>query len=186
MVGLAIAMCGIVTVLGRVPRGRARGAAYGLCAGLGALASIAFALMLVGVQWEYDRRWSRDRMELASLVRLVPDPPPGTIFVPEFVAHPAPTTGQNVFDFDRRNVFVSGWSATPALQLTYGRSDITCTWTDWGHSNVVRVERDAAGAATRISTPSGDIDPAVAVLFTVDKFGNVEVSPGQRIPSAKE
>jgi hypothetical protein len=66
------------------------------------------AVAMVGVQKGYQRRALLDRELLRELRTLVPEPEPGTVFVPVRVEAPA---SASAFDLHYLNVFGSWWSA---------------------------------------------------------------------------
>jgi hypothetical protein len=82
---------------------------------------------LVGLQTFVQARWKQDLREIAELKRLVPKPPPNTVFVPLRTSAMAAHTGYILFDRARYGVFETPWSAHAAIQFAYGRNDVGAT-----------------------------------------------------------
>ena len=121
LVGFSIALGGLVaagvSLFG--PRTRRRLAAAlapvviaGACAG---------AVTMMGLQKAYQLRTREDQAIMAQLMRLVPEPPPQTIFLPVRLEHWPTRTGMIRFDRLRPGVFETIWSATAIVRQSYRR-----------------------------------------------------------------
>jgi hypothetical protein len=128
--GLTIALaCAVRWVAARV-RARPFGRDEGVPAAailLVMLPLLLGALMMVGIQTGLRARWRMDQRQAVELRMLLPEPIPGTMFVPLRLSDNFDT---GIATFDR---FFSGaldfpWSATPYVRGVYGRRDVRSTW----------------------------------------------------------
>ncbi len=83
---------------------------------------------LIGYQSFLQARWKLDQVQIAQLKQLVPNPPPGTIFVPMRESAIASHTGHFLFDRTRIGVFETEWSAHFVVAFAYRRNDISATY----------------------------------------------------------
>ena len=83
---------------------------------------------LVGFQMQVQARWRLDQDELRQLSELVPNPPPGAVFMPMDTRLSRPAhTGLIMFDKCRPGVFETQWSASSAIRRLYHRNDVHST-----------------------------------------------------------
>ncbi len=89
-----------------------------------ALGALAGSVMLMGVQASMHRRSERDLAEIASLRTFVPNPPPGTLFMPiRIVPNPAdPHSDRLQGSF--QSIWESPWAVNTHIKHIYGRSDV--------------------------------------------------------------
>lgn len=183
LVGLALAVgVGLDALLAAAPRAPAPR----LAAGIVALAAAALgAAGLVGWQSLFQRRSELDLGALAQLRSLVPDPPPGAVFMPLRTNDAPAATGRVLFDRARYGVFETVWSATPMVQRLYRRADLRATaFNPW--APLALDTPDAAGVRWAQSLKGNEVvraDPAggtripweAAVPFVIDASGRVKL-----------
>lgn len=95
-----------------------------------ALACIAaFALAMLGFQTHYRARARADADQVAQLVRLVPDPPPGAVFMPVAAEYQPFSTGVRGFDRAFPSAITLPWASWAWVQCAdgYRRRDLFCT-----------------------------------------------------------
>jgi hypothetical protein len=123
-VGLAIAMAGVLIVIGRALPGAARGPARAV--GYAALAAVLVlqCAAWVGLQGAYQARWRLDVGEARQLREVFGDVPPGTVFVPVRATTLSTSTGVPAFDRLLRPAWHWPYAAGTNLQREYRRDDV--------------------------------------------------------------
>ncbi len=81
--------------------------------------SVTGAIALVGVQKAHQKRYQMDQEQLGVLKRLVPDPPPDTVFMPVKLEDWPTSTGSWRFDTLGRGFWENPWSATYGVRQAY-------------------------------------------------------------------
>lgn len=168
-VGLALAVAGLGMIPGR--RTQAARLRVGRMAAAGAGAGVLgmLALMMVGVQWSFQRRDREDRWELAALSGMVPRPGWGAVFVPvraELPRHPA---WADMYERQFWGVFHSWWSSSWSVRQQYRRGDITA-----GHG--IGGPAWSRPAMTGVLVQGvGRVEWERVIPFTVDEDGRVEL-----------
>jgi hypothetical protein len=131
-IGLAIA----VAAGGGLVRGMISRRFSALIAPVAAIA-VAFVtalggVTLVGIQKQYQNRSRADVAVAQSLLKLMPDPPAESIFVPLRVDHLPSRSGRLFFDRLRPGAFETIWSATALTRQSYHRRDLWAAgWNPW-------------------------------------------------------
>lgn len=130
--GLAVAFGGVLAIVIAAVGPRSRRVLVSLGAPVLAAAAIEGALALMGVQAWYQSRARTDLTIAEQLRRLMPDPPPQTIFVPIRIEHSTTRTGDVLFDRLRHGAFETIWSSTALTRQTYRRRDLWAAgWNPW-------------------------------------------------------
>lgn len=129
MTGLAIVLAGVLHLAlagaARVPS-LTQPWLRVLLASLAACGLLACAVMMVGIQGAYQRRWQMDQRQAAQLRELVPNPEPGTIFLPLRVAGRPARPESSRFDNHFISPWTTYWAAGWYVQMAYTRSDVFC------------------------------------------------------------
>jgi hypothetical protein len=125
-VGLAVILGGLCMIPGsRCPFSLATKRRERLCAAVVAVIALSvMAWMMVGVQRTFQTRDRIDAQALEQLERLVPLPPPGSVFVPVQIESPSSPVWAARYEQQFWSIFRSRWSSSWAIQLHYGRGDI--------------------------------------------------------------
>ncbi len=98
---------------------------------LAAAVFLWFALMQVGTQSALRQRWAFDVAESRRLRELVPNPPPGTVFVPVWLddmPYPECRRLNYLFAF---GIWSHAWTAMHEPARLYGRSDLYASYGRW-------------------------------------------------------
>jgi hypothetical protein len=90
--------------------------------------ALLWALCLVGVQRATRTRWLMDLDESAQLRALVPNPAPGTLFLPVRITRRAADTGSASFDERFSGVWSVPWATMWHIKRTYRRLDVHCNF----------------------------------------------------------
>ncbi len=131
---LYVPLAGAAMVLGALVDALAsRQSARMAVAGVLVPVAMAAAVCMVGFQRLYQLRSREDRREVEALQRLIPDPPPGAMFVPLRTSAAGASTGYRLFDRARHGALDVWWSSTPLVQHGYRRDDIFAAASNpWG------------------------------------------------------
>jgi hypothetical protein len=182
LAGLAVVLAQLFDVL-LTPR--ARGAAglervmrvvRGVVSLAAVTAIVAACVCAVGVQEWQRRRSSADESIIAQLRVLVPEPPPGCVFVPVRVSYTPTRTGEGLFDHLRPSVLTAAWAGTSMLRDGYRRTDVELlAWSPWASPPVMGAsERGLLWARPRAGGEQGRwLDAGSIVPFVVDARGRV-------------
>ncbi len=165
---LAVAV-GLDVVLRLLGHSRLLGATAKLALGLALVWTCLYlAVCLVAMQHLYRRRYDIDQRHMATLKQRIPDPKPGTVFIPLEVKDAPVATGRTWFDHTVRSAIEMPWVVNPIVQQTFKRRDVYMThYMRWYARPYSRI--DASG-----------------VVYEVDRYlaGDFEVLPdgGVRLP----
>ncbi len=141
------------------------------------------AVMMVGVQGLLRARWQLDLAQAGALRQMMPDPPPGTVFLPISMRDRPARTGSERFDNAAIGAFRLSWSALPLVQMTYGRSDLAAgnSWHQYSRE-ILRADAEgvvvtrALGGAPASETGGGFVLPWERVVpFEIDEDGKVRL-----------
>lgn len=131
-VGIAIALAGLAAALASAATARLARAAAAILAPVIVLLTSLGAVVLVGIQRQYQVRSQTDRAIANQLARLAPHPPPNTIFIPLRLDDLTTHTGMLFFDRIRPGAYETIWSATALTRQTYRRRDLWAAgWNPW-------------------------------------------------------
>lgn len=136
MIGAAILLAAAATALGReVRRPALRRIAHRAAAAALVCVLLAWSVMYIGIQSSFRTRWQQDQSEAAQLRALIPDPDPGTTFMPLRLRSAAAHTGHRRFDHHLQPVWAWPWTAPRFIRSAYGRMDVRCgSWRPWVQS----------------------------------------------------
>jgi hypothetical protein len=135
-------------------------------------AVILASITMMGFQRGYQERAIQDRRELAELVALLPDPEPGSVFVPVAVEvragelRAAPRGDLYERYFRSR----SASSVRSAVQWAYGRRDLTCAESPADQISLTRIRTETVDVRGVGEVPWSRIIP-----FTVDVSGGARL-----------
>lgn len=168
--GLAVLVAVGIDVVSRQTSGRAwTGAAWRTTAALtGALISLAFALMLIGVQAMFQKRTRQDAREAAALHAMLPGPARSSMFAPVRVDPPRARPRQSAFDLWFYGAFASSWSAPWIVRYEYGRPDLGCGRCRVAESGFITADEQTAAVRFGGHAPWDRVIP-----FTIDCDGRV-------------
>jgi hypothetical protein len=148
------------------------------------------AVCMVGIQSAFRERSRLDKSQVRQLRALVPDPKPGSVFVPLHTEDAAARTGFYQFDQFAISAFATFWSAPRALQFAYNRQDISSTfYLQWGPLPLVF---ENTGALYRNGLPPFDASPRDRTIipydrmipFIVNQDGNVTLVQSLKVERA--
>ncbi|HZW09982.1 MAG TPA: hypothetical protein VFF69_08770 [Phycisphaerales bacterium] len=144
-----LAAAGLDALLARMQaREGGRAASAAMCAGLAPALAI-MALMMVGAQEPYRDRAAADVAQAAQLRRALPDPDPGTFFMPLSVADAdMPEHGWRWYALGRYSVWHWPWSVRKFLCTEFARSDIRVGFASPGLARVLGVEEEGLRYST--------------------------------------
>lgn len=194
-IGAAIALAGVLTAIGsRLRRADAWTKHDVRVAGGVALVALLIpsALMLVGTQAAFKRRYARDQAEGEELKRLIPNPPPLTFFLPLRVDETPVRTGSPVFDSHCRSVWEAAWTTPKFIEALYRRKDVHCGYCrKWTPGVPVRGADETGVNFTDRLGPRFEEIPGSgsripwerAVPFIVDAGGRVRIVTRVILPS---
>lgn len=125
-VGLAVILGGLCMIPGsRRPLSLETKRRERLCAAVLAFVALSvMAWMMVGVQHTFQLRDRIDRQALEQLERLVPLPPPGSVFVPVQIEFPSSPVWAARYEQQFWSIFRSRWSSSWAIRLHLRRGDV--------------------------------------------------------------
>jgi len=146
---------------------------------------IAGAVCMLGVQRAYQRAAELDSRLVRQLTKLVPKPPPDTLFIPLSIQARATRTGKANFDLLRPGVFETFWSSGPPVRRALRRSDVYVgSRNPWMAPEIRQATPDTAHIAMH-AIPStrfkqwidgNAVVPWKSIIpFTVDAAGEVRV-----------
>jgi hypothetical protein len=92
------------------------------------LLALGGAVALVGVQSAFRERSLMDGAETAQLKKLLPSPPPNTVFMPVKVENWPVHTGSHRFDTFARGMWELQWSTNTGIKFAYRRRDVFATF----------------------------------------------------------
>jgi hypothetical protein len=138
-----------------------------------ASAAVCCALMLIGAQSMFQKRAARDLAEVAALRTLVPDPEPGSVFVPVRVARPPVRPRAEGFEPWFEGAMNNWWSARWIVRFEYRRADLDCGHTNWwDQQGFERVDPD--GVVVR-GVPDGPVGWERVIPFEIDERNRVRL-----------
>jgi hypothetical protein len=190
-VGLALLVAGVGARLSRSAPAGVAGRRVMAAVLLGVL--LGGATCLVGVQSAFRDRWRLDQEQGRELVRLLPDAPPLTFFVPLDIASKGIRTGAPVFDAHFRSVWEFPWTAPRFILTAFGRADVRSGfWRSWTPGAPVRGAdetgihfTDRLGPAfPRIEGSGSRVPWERAVPFIIDGDARVRLVTKVIIPGA--
>ncbi len=132
--------------------------------------SACFALMLIGVQSMFRERARRDLAEVAALRAMIPDPDPGSVFVPLQVQEPPVRPAARGFHPWFQGAMNNWWSARWIVRFQYRRADLDCGYCNWHETGFVSVGRDAA-----VVRGVGVVRQGLVIPFDIDPYSNVRL-----------
>lgn len=124
LVCFAIAFGGLLAATSSLLPARTRAWLTATLAPVVIAGAIIGGITMVGLQKAYQLRGREDLAVMAQLKRLVPDPPPQTVFLPVRIEHWPTNTGMIRFDRLRPGAFDTIWSATAIVRQSYKRRDL--------------------------------------------------------------
>jgi hypothetical protein len=138
-VWLVVALAGLVSMILRagarmLPRRTSLVLFFVIAIAAGAASGVLvrFAAMNAGVRLAMADRFALDRMQGEELRALLPNPTPGTLFVPLSIETTGIATRSPVFDTYFRGAMEFPWTVRKWLIGVYGRSDVkTGFWRGW-------------------------------------------------------
>jgi hypothetical protein len=136
----------------------------------GALALASITMM--GFQRGYRERAVADRRELAEIVGLLPQPEPGSVFVPVAIEE-APAGGQKTPRGDAYERYFRSRPASSvrsAVQWAYGRRDLECAGPPADQMSLTRI-----GTETVEVRGVGEVPWSRIIPFTVDASGRTRL-----------
>jgi len=146
------------------------------------IAALVGGLMLVGVQSRMRNSVKDGLREAAQLKALVPNPAPGTVFVPLRVSNTPIKSGSASFDGGTPNTWDFSWSSLWFLKFIYQRNDVHCTYFSHGIQPIGVVNQESLQFESRLDIPyevgkwnSVIIPWDKIIVFTVDQEGRVAV-----------
>jgi hypothetical protein len=148
------------------------------------LAALTGSVAMVGAQNAFRWRSEADARLATELRRVVPQPPPDTLFVVLEDARVPGRTGAAVFDGMLVSPLALPQSATPYLRWAYRRADLFAAQpTSWG--SVELAEMGSAGARLRGLEPAypwpWPTSPAGGVLVPWDKLVPLRIAADGRV-----
>ncbi|MBS0195829.1 MAG: hypothetical protein JSR77_03640 [Planctomycetes bacterium] len=183
-IGLAVVVAALVHGLLRSTRRfyawPALHAAAGICV---ALASMLAAVSMLGAQASMQNRARTDARQLGQLAAAFSKVPPGTVFVPLEDSFAAGSSGRAFFDRVLFGWTGASWSAVPALQITFHRTDVFATAINPWIPLLIE-DIDAQGFRYPLDPfrnmpvhPKGGAQVAWSntIPFTIDRAGNVHI-----------
>ncbi len=152
-----------------------------------ALAGVAAAAIgvvcLVGTQSFLHARWKQDQYEIAELKRLVPNPPPNTVFVPMRTNATPTRTGLIFFDRGRYGVLETPWSASDAIAFAYHRSDLGATsYNPWLPPPRIPLDKPGPDGARW----THGLSKSLLAIFPADPEGGVRIPWTNMVPLVTE
>ncbi len=151
---------------------------------LAGVAAVAIGVIaLIGYQSFLQARWRQDQREIAELKRLIPNPPPNTVFVPMRTSATAARTGRILFDRVRYGVFETPWSAHSAIAFAYKRNDLGATsYNPWLPPPRVPLDKPGPDGArwTR------GLSKEMTLLFPADPDGGLRIPWANMVPFVTE
>lgn len=125
-------------------------------------------LIWIGTQAAYQSRARQDEKELDAIHQLMPDPWPGSVFVPVSIRLPADRSHSWRYDTLFRGAFMSTWSARWSIRQRYGRADLSSGWCEWEGSGILSGDDEQAMVLSIGPVPWNKIIP-----FVIDERGEV-------------
>lgn len=148
-----------------------------------AVVCLVFSVSQVGSQEGYRRVHAFDQSVVAQLRRIVPDPPPRTVFVPLRVNRDGfpVNTGLAYFDNARPLLFTAIWAGHALVQREYRRDDLWfAAWSPWTGIGANSFSQDGflSGWRKRANAPvertaQDYVEWSRAVPFTIEEDGRV-------------
>lgn len=143
------------------------------------------ALCLVGIQSALQSRSRLDQQQLAQLRALVPDPAPGSVFVPLQNLDTATDTGVRGFDLVWLGVFESPWSANTMVKHTFADSTLGALHCHRFRGTPAAFTRTALTANERPAhhITGGPVPIDRVIPFRINRAGDVEIISSLTVPS---